>query len=112
MVSIILILLLGLAPALFSIWVMRQVNFNTQASLRLASHSTGARRNSNSRRLADLYLSSDHHYVDGVGYMIGDLTCKFNARSIYIRCAVNPFGPCDTCSCYEQINFDNPSQIS
>jgi Family of unknown function (DUF6464) len=99
MISILLILLLGLAPALFSIWVMRRVDVNTR--LRLTVPSIGVRRTSS------LYLSSEHHYVHGVGHMIGDLTCRFNARSMYIRCAVNPFGPCDNCSYYEQLNLDD-----
>jgi hypothetical protein len=29
---------------------------------------------------------------------LGDISCKFNARSLYIQCAVNPNGDCATCS--------------
>ena len=32
---------------------------------------------------------------------IGELSCKFNARSSHLRCAVNPSGPCEGCSSYE-----------
>jgi len=32
--------------------------------------------------------------LEGVGYLIGDISCQFNARSGYLRCAVNPQGPC------------------
>ncbi|NDJ20987.1 hypothetical protein GS682_04870 [Nostoc sp. B(2019)] len=32
---------------------------------------------------------------------IGDTTCKFNARSPLIRCAINPSGPCEGCGYYE-----------
>lgn len=32
---------------------------------------------------------------------IGDTTCRNNARSPYIRCAVNPCGPCEGCGSYE-----------
>lgn len=28
---------------------------------------------------------------------MGDPTCRFNARSRYLRCAVNPAGPCLNC---------------
>jgi hypothetical protein len=28
---------------------------------------------------------------------IGDLNCKYNAKSSFIRCAVNPSGPCEGC---------------
>lgn len=32
---------------------------------------------------------------------IGDITCNYNAHSPYIRCAVNPDGPCETCNHYQ-----------
>jgi hypothetical protein len=35
-------------------------------------------------------------------YFIGDTTCINNANSPYIRCAVNPSGPCEGCIHYEQ----------
>ena len=31
------------------------------------------------------------------GWVIGDPTCRFNARSPLIRCAVIPEGPCERC---------------
>lgn len=34
--------------------------------------------------------------------IVGDATCKYNARSPHIRCAVNPCGPCDDCSHREE----------
>ncbi|EDX78031.1 hypothetical protein MC7420_7769 [Coleofasciculus chthonoplastes PCC 7420] len=46
-------------------------------------------------------LPPDQYYLEGVGYLIGDITCRFNARSAYIRCAVNPLGPCDNCCDYQ-----------
>jgi hypothetical protein len=36
-------------------------------------------------------------------WVIGDVSCRFNARSELIRCAVNPEGPCDRCRYYEPI---------
>src|SRR5690348_6653839 len=35
--------------------------------------------------------------------VIGDIACRNNARSPYIRCAVNPSGPCKNCQSYEPI---------
>lgn len=35
-------------------------------------------------------------------WIIGDATCKFNADSELIRCAVNPNGPCQSCRFYER----------
>jgi len=42
-------------------------------------------------------------YIKGVGYVIGDISCRYNARSAELRCAVNPYGPCKNCSEYEEI---------
>ena len=32
---------------------------------------------------------------------LGEPSCRFNAHSPYIRCAVNPMGPCEDCPSYE-----------
>lgn len=34
-------------------------------------------------------------------WVIGDVTCLYNAHSEVIRCAVNPAGPCDRCKHYQ-----------
>lgn len=31
---------------------------------------------------------------------IGDISCSYNARSVHLRCAVNPDGPCENCPSY------------
>ncbi|MGB3237690.1 MAG: DUF6464 family protein [Geitlerinemataceae cyanobacterium] len=36
-------------------------------------------------------------------WVLGDATCRYNARSELIRCAVNPEGPCDRCRLYQKI---------
>ncbi len=33
--------------------------------------------------------------------VIGDATCRYNARSELVRCAVNPAGPCQGCLYFE-----------
>lgn len=35
-------------------------------------------------------------------------TCKYNANSAFLLCAVNPSGPCSDCSMYEPKGEDNP----
>lgn len=54
-----------------------------------------------------LYVQSakrpdDLSCVDG-NWMIGDITCRYNARSELVRCAVNPSGPCAGCRAYEAV---------
>ncbi|QZZ21788.1 hypothetical protein J5X98_04945 [Leptothermofonsia sichuanensis E412] len=46
---------------------------------------------------------SERSIVDG-RWVLGELSCRFNARSELIRCAVNPEGPCGGCRYYEQIH--------
>lgn len=52
-------------------------------------------------RIRKTLATPDLHYVEGVGYVIGDLSCRYNAVSSQLRCAVNPQGPCSDCSSYE-----------
>ncbi|MGV0027797.1 DUF6464 family protein [Phormidesmis priestleyi] len=35
-------------------------------------------------------------------WVLGDVTCRFNAHSELIRCAVNPAGLCEQCQHYEK----------
>lgn len=53
-----------------------------------------------------LYVQSAHgpsekSHIDG-RWVLGDATCRFNAHSELLRCAVNPEGPCQGCRLYEQ----------
>jgi ABC-type Mn2+/Zn2+ transport system permease subunit len=90
------ILVLGLTPSLLSLWFARQTSARAEARLQMAIDSFAA------RGLSSLQRSPDQQYVEGMGYIIGDITCKFNARSSYIRCAVNPSGSCQDCPHYQQ----------
>jgi hypothetical protein len=38
-------------------------------------------------------------------WVIGDASCRFNAHSELIRCAINPMGLCQNCQYYERINY-------
>jgi Family of unknown function (DUF6464) len=35
-------------------------------------------------------------------WVVGNIQCRYNARSELIRCAVNPDGPCEGCRFYER----------
>jgi len=85
-----LVIAVGFLPSLIFLWVSR-------LRLRQAARnfpSVQGRQNLRS-------VEGDRYYLEGVGYLIGDISCKFNARSAYIRCAVNPDGPCNGCRHYE-----------
>lgn len=49
---------------------------------------------------------TEMNLVAGI-WVIGDATCQYNARSEFIRCAVNPTGPCTGCSAWEALSEDN-----
>ncbi|HEY9799708.1 MAG TPA: DUF6464 family protein [Leptolyngbyaceae cyanobacterium] len=39
-------------------------------------------------------------------WVVGDATCRYNAHSEIIRCAVNPNGPCESCRSYESAQLN------
>ncbi|MBW4474170.1 MAG: hypothetical protein KME45_27910 [Stenomitos rutilans HA7619-LM2] len=103
MLEALFIIAIGLIPAILSWLLMRKAEAHLRTRLRAAMNASA------SHRLTRFYgssFSADHHYVEGVGYLIGDLTCRFNARSAHLRCAVNPSGPCQQCPQYKSIDFD------
>lgn len=95
MLETILVFVLGLTPPVLSLWLMRTAKQGSQTRIRSAAHPSVV------RVLPRHPLPPDRYYLEGVGYLIGDITCKFNARSAYIRCAVNPSGSCENCCHYE-----------
>ncbi|MBE9125356.1 MULTISPECIES: DUF6464 family protein [unclassified Coleofasciculus] len=95
MLETLLVFVLGLTPPVVSIWVMQKAKERAQARLRDSMQMPIV------RVLQRNQLPPDQYYVEGVGYLVGDITCRFNARSAYIRCAVNPSGPCENCRYYE-----------
>jgi len=94
MLYAILVFILGLTPPILSLWMMRKAKERMQARL------SAVRQQSFVRVPPRNQLPPDRYYLEGVGYLVGDITCQFNARSAYIRCAVNPSGPCEECRHY------------
>ena len=99
MLRILFIFFIGITPWLISLWILYKTQGRTRERFRAARLYVG------SRRIATRSSQPEEQYIEGVGYIIGDLTCKFNARSPTIRCAVNPVGPCKNCSQYESIDI-------
>lgn len=94
--DILLIFALGLTPPVLS-WCLRR-----QAEARAVARLRAAREAAVSRGLQNLPLPPELYDITaGGGQTIGDGTCRFNARSPLIRCAVNPQGPCQGCPHYQ-----------
>jgi hypothetical protein len=93
-----LVLVIGCLPSLFSLWIIRKAQWRTRMRIRQAANTF-----TSGRRVPQIPrpLEHDRYYLEGVGYLIGDISCVYNARSGYVRCAVNPSGPCEGCRFYE-----------
>ena len=92
MLIALLLIVIGLIPPILSVWVSLRAHRRVQARFELAMEAVADQRlRSLARR------NPDERYVEGLGLIIGDFTCQLNARSPYLRCAVNPMGPCESC---------------
>jgi Family of unknown function (DUF6464) len=96
MLEIIAILFVGLLPGLCSLVVVRKLRNHAYRRFEAARSPA-----IEVCRTHPCFQLLDYQYIEGVGYMVGDITCKYNAHSAYLRCAVNPSGPCEGCSQYE-----------
>jgi hypothetical protein len=116
-----LIITVSLLPSLLSLWVIRKAQLRANNRIQQAALNISRRQLQQStrplgRNQQTRYVNreretpntdsrtpsvADRYYLEGVGYLIGDISCKFNARSGYMRCAVNPSGPCQDCRHYE-----------
>mgnify|MGYP001028073001 CR=1 FL=1 len=97
-----LILAVGLAPAVFSVLVGFYVRRRMQESVHVETNRVASDRFSRFRTR----YSPEAHFVEGMGFVVGDITCQLNALSPYVRCAANPFGPCEDCQEYESKEFE------
>ncbi|MEH2300396.1 DUF6464 family protein [Nostoc sp.] len=97
MLKTLLVIAVGFLPSLFSLWMIRKNFVRSRLRMRQAAMNFPMVQGRYNIRPVE----GDRYYLEGVGYLIGDISCKFNARSGYIRCAVNPDGPCNVCRHYE-----------
>jgi hypothetical protein len=74
--SSLLVVTVGLMPSLLSVWVMRKSQAQTRAKLRAAMSAPAVR-----QRRSPSPSSPDRYYLEGVGFLIGDISCQFNSRS-------------------------------
>jgi hypothetical protein len=101
MLESIAVILIGLIPGMLSSYLITR---GVGRYLRRHQDAQVLWENAIARQPAAL-PPADYRYVEGLGYIVGDLSCQFNARSPHLRCAVNPSGPCQECSAYQAIVF-------
>jgi hypothetical protein len=93
--QILFIIILALTPFLFSLWLRRKVESQAQRRLQAAMNFSPPERRSN------INLPTDSYYIEGVGYVIGDISCQYNSKSPYLRCALHPCATsCENCRDY------------
>ena len=102
MVVVVFLIVIGLLPPALSVWV------TCRAERRAVNRFNAAIEPANYSAAMNPWRQPvpDERYIDGIGLVIGDITCQLNARSPYIRCAVNPSGPCEGCRSYEGRIYD------
>ncbi|MFN5854355.1 MAG: DUF6464 family protein [Pseudanabaenaceae cyanobacterium] len=102
MFDVLLILLFGLVPPILSLWLIHRLEVREHARLQQTLHNAAtAPITAPVVTSTKVLLPADINYVTGIGYAIGNTNCIYNARSVYLRCAINPDGPCQDCSYFE-----------
>lgn len=100
--AISVIVILGFVPMVLSIWGIHTLSrhphlytYRSRRNNRAANAMAFADLNSPwSNQWSSLTWLTPEQYL-------GDTSCRFNAHSPFLRCAVNPSGPCQNCSSYE-----------
>ena len=81
---------------IMSLWLSyRQRSYTRSRRITASGHYGDRRFNKRANR------DPEEQYIEGIGYVIGDVSCKYNAKSPYVRCAINPTGLCQDCRHFE-----------
>ncbi len=91
MIRITIVFILALLPSLLSLWMIEKSKQRLNNRLR---------RIRNTQRYDAVLMSDLRLHPENPGY-VGDKSCRFNALSPYLRCAINPDGPCENCRYYD-----------
>ncbi|WP_206815716.1 DUF6464 family protein [Chroococcus sp. FPU101] len=92
MIRIIIILILALIPSVFGLEIVRRSQRRFQARMRRIR----------SEPVYPVAIVSDFLDVcEDQTFLIGEISCFYNARSPHLRCAINPSGPCEGCLHYK-----------
>jgi hypothetical protein len=112
-IKLALILVLSVLPSLVYLLIFQKAKKRWRSRLRRAQNLNAFHYSYRDRLNRSSYDYSDdspglrNHRRPVTKYFIGDTTCINNAHSPYIRCAINPEGPCDECVHYEKQDHGN-----
>ena len=96
--NLIFLLLMSLLPSLVYLMLYRKLKQQWENRLEQVRWVININHREN---FSDSYLPEAESEL--VFYCLGDPSCIYNARSPYIRCAVNPCGSCENCPHYQSI---------
>ncbi|MEL6927471.1 MAG: DUF6464 family protein [Cyanobacteria bacterium J06600_6] len=111
-IQLALILVLSTLPSLIYLLIRKKAKKRWQSRLRRAQNFSYYRPSYRERLHRNAYDYSNDVYPAQdrrrtiTKYFVGDTTCINNANSPYIRCAINPEGPCDDCIHFEKHHHD------
>lgn len=110
-IQLALILVLSTLPSLIYLLIRKKAKKRWQARLRRAQSFSYYHQNYRQRFNRNDGYSNDAYPLPDrrrpvTKYFIGDTNCINNAHSPYIRCAINPEGPCDECVHFEKHHRD------
>ena len=108
-IKLALILVLSTLPSLVYLLIFQKAKKRWQSRLRRAQNFNYHHQNYRNRLQRSYNHNSDSYPLRDrrrpvTKYFIGDTNCVNNAHSPYIRCAINPEGPCDECVHFEKRN--------
>ena len=107
-IKLALILVLSTFPSFVYLFIRKKAKKRWQARLRRAQTISSYHRSYRDRlHYNDSRYSNETYPLHDrrrplTKYYIGDTSCVNNAHSPYIRCAINPEGPCEDCVHFEQ----------
>lgn len=93
----------AIMPAIATVFALRRQKTQTVARARLAQQ-VSQRLSAHRSGRSPIPDDPEALYIPGVGFVIGDISCQFNGRSPFLRCAINPCGPCADCHNYHPIS--------
>jgi hypothetical protein len=100
MIEPVFIFTVAMIPPVVSVWMMRQAQAEANSRLQQAIENVAIAR----LVRVDRHEDEPPEFDEVLGEVLGDRSCQYNAHSPYIRCAVNPQGPCEGCPHYQSTN--------
>jgi len=98
LIEVVVVIVLGAIPPVLSLFMVRKAKQRWQTQMARLRRREFNRLNQS--RLIQPF--NYENYQSNPVSWIGDKSCSNNALSPYLRCAINPSGPCEGCIYYKK----------